>query len=258
MKIVTAFVFLILSLAGFSQNTAPHLRRQGTGTQLVVDGKPFLVLGGELGNSSASSMRYLQPVWPKLKAMHLNTVLAPVYWELIEPQEGKFDFELVDSLIGEARKHDLKLVLLWFGAWKNSMSTYAPAWVKTNQKRFPRAQQQDGTGVEILSAFSASNRAADTKAFAALMQHLKEVDRVDHTVIMVQVENEIGMLTEAREYTPEANVAFRSEVPADLVKHLQQYREALVPELKERWAANGYRAKGTWEQVFGKGRHQKK
>src|SRR5262249_2887642 len=80
-------------------SSLPHLSKQGAATQLIVDGKPFLVLGGELGNSSSSSLEYMRPVWPKLVALNLNTVLAPVYWELIEPVEGKFDFTLVDGLI---------------------------------------------------------------------------------------------------------------------------------------------------------------
>ena len=64
----------------------PHLQRQGTATQLVVDGKPFLMLAGELRNSSGSSLEYLKPIWPKLSAMHINTVLTAVYWELLEPK----------------------------------------------------------------------------------------------------------------------------------------------------------------------------
>jgi beta-galactosidase GanA len=120
----------------------PHLRKQGTATQLIVDGELFLMLGGELGNSSSSSLEYMKPIWPKLVEMHLNTVLVPVYWELIEPEEGKFNFTLVDGLIKDARRYNLRLVLLWFASWKNSMSCYAPAWVKTNQQRFSRAQKK--------------------------------------------------------------------------------------------------------------------
>src|SRR5687767_11192133 len=108
----------------------PKLQKQGDTQQLLVDDKPFLILGGELGNSSASSAEYMRPHWPRLRAMHLNTVLAPVYWELVEPAEGKYDWSSVDTLLGDARAHDLKLVILWFGAWKNSMSTYVPSWVK--------------------------------------------------------------------------------------------------------------------------------
>ncbi|MEJ7677120.1 MAG: DUF5597 domain-containing protein [Segetibacter sp.] len=132
------------------------------------------------------------------------------------------------------------------------MSCYAPAWVKTNEKRFPRAQQQSGAGVEILSAFSVNNLAADIKAFKALMRHIKEIDANEQTVIMMQVENEVGMLTEAREYTPEANAAFKSEVPAELMSYLQKNKDVMVPEFKERWAANGYLTKGNWEKIFGK------
>src|SRR5262245_34959634 len=164
----------------------PQLRQQGTASQLVVDGKPFLVLGGELGNSSASSLTYLRPFWPKLRALNLNTVLAPVYWELIEPVEGRFEFATVDSLIADARANNMRLVLLWFGSWKNSMSSYAPTWVKTNQARFPRTEAVRGQGQEILSPFVAANADVDARAFAALMRHLRTVDATRHTVIMVQ------------------------------------------------------------------------
>lgn len=144
----------VTAICGVQQALLPHLRKQGTATQLVVDGKPFLVLGGELGNSTASSLEYMRPLWPKLAALKLNTVIVPIYWELIEPAEGKFDFSLVDGLLQAARQHQLRLVPLWFGSWKNSMSCYAPAWVKTSQQRFPRARDRAGRGMEILSPFS--------------------------------------------------------------------------------------------------------
>src|SRR5215471_10084155 len=181
------------------QPAIPQLRKQGSATQLIVDGKPFLVLGGELGNSTSSSLEYMSPIWQKLVSLNLNTVLTPVYWELIEPDEGRFDFSLVDGLIREARNHQLRLVLLWFGSWKNSMSCYAPAWVKTNQKRFPRSQDKNGRGMEILSPFNRDNVESDARAFAALMKHLREFDGRDNTVIMVQVENEIGMIPDSRD-----------------------------------------------------------
>src|ERR1700729_3233514 len=150
----------------------PHLEKRGSATQLIVDGNPFLVLGGELHNSSSSSVAYMEPVWARLSAMHLNTLLLPVAWETIEPEEGKFDFRCVDGLLEGARKSNLKLVVLWFGAWKNTYSTYAPAWVKTNTKRFPRVQTSNGMGTERLSPLSAAVRNADARAFANLMRHL--------------------------------------------------------------------------------------
>ena len=136
----------------------PHLRRQGTAIQLVVDGKPFLIRGGELGNSSASNPASLGPFWTKFAELNMNTVLAPVYWDLLEPEEGRFDFSTLDRLIEGARASGMRLVLLWFGSWKNSMSCYAPAWVTRDPQRFPRATDLDGTRQEILSPFSAVNR----------------------------------------------------------------------------------------------------
>jgi beta-galactosidase GanA len=235
------------------QNRQPYLRKQGAATQLIVDDKPFLVLAGELGNSSSSNLEYMAPVWPKLVSLKLNTVLIPVYWELIEPTEGKFDFSLIDGLIQEARKHNLRLVPLWFASWKNSMSCYAPAWVKTDQRRFPRSQESKGNGMEILSPFSKENVEADARAFAAFMRHLHEVDANHHTVIMVQVENEIGMIPDSRDRSSIANELFNQPVPTDLMKYLQQHKDQLIPEFRDVWAANNFKAEGKWEEIFGPG-----
>ena len=229
----------------------PRLETQGTARRLVVDGKPMLVLGGELGNSSASSQAYMAHYWPKLKAMNLNTVLAPVSWELIEPKEGAYDFSSVDGLLKDARAQDLKLVLLWFGAWKNSMSTYVPSWVKRDQARFPRAQREDGTSVEILSAFSDNTRDADARAYGALLAHLKAVDGDKNTVLMVQVENEIGMLPSAREHGPTADAAWSGPAPTALIQRLVEGGETLESEPRALWKAHGALTSGTWAQLFG-------
>ena len=239
---------LLLAQAAFAD--MPRLETQGSAQRLVVDGQPMLVLGGELGNSSASSQAYMAKYWPKLKAMNLNTVLAPASWELIEPKEGVYDFSSVDGLLKDARAQDMHLVLLWFGAWKNSMSTYVPSWVKRDDVRFPRAKAANGVSQEILSAFSTNTRDADAKAYAALLAHLKAVDPRG-TVLMVQVENEIGMLPVAREWGPEANAAWAAPVPAELLQRLTAGGTAIEPELRALWAAHGSKTAGTWAQVFG-------
>ncbi len=253
MMCVWISVLCVPSAQAQAPSALPHLEKQGTATQLIVHGKPFLILGGELGNSSASDLRYMEPVWPKLKAMQLNTVLMPVYWELIEPEEGKFDFTLVDELIAAARKNELKIVVLWFGSWKNSMSCYAPLWVKTDQKRFPRARTSDGRAVEILTPFSEENRNADLRAFTSFMKHLRAFDGEQNTVVMVQVENEIGMIPQARDHGAEAEKAFAQPVPAELLTYMKKSKNSLAAELKRAWSNAGGKNSGTWEDVFGKG-----
>ena len=242
----------ILGQTGDSHADLPHLEKRGSATQLIVDSKPFLVLGGELHNSSSSSIEYMKPVWPRLAAMHLNTVLLPAAWETIEPEEGKFDFKCVDGLLQGARENNLKLVFLWFGAWKNTYSSYVPAWVKANTERFPRVQTSDGRGTERLSPFSTAVRDADARAFAELMRHLREVDKSTHTVIMVQVENEVGVIPESRDHSLIANASFTAAVPSALTSFLQSHRTALDPEFRAAWETAGGKTTGTWQEVFGK------
>ena len=171
----------------------------------------FRILGGELSNSAATSVSDVEEVLPRMKALGLNTVLVPVYWEFLEPVEGQMDFTLVDCTIDVARQQGLKIVPLWFGAWKNSMSCYAPAWFKLDVKRFPRAMTADGKQLEIASCFSDNVLQADLKAFSALMRHIKERDPQREVVIMMQIENEIGMLESARDHSPLAEKAYNKE-----------------------------------------------
>ena len=191
------------------------------------------ILGGELSNSAVTSVEDIDEVMPRMRALGLNTVLTPAYWEFIEPEEGRFDFTLVDRTIQRARENQLKLVFLWFGAWKNSMSCYAPLWFKQDTRRFPRATTRSGKPLEIASCFSDNVLQADLRAFSALMQHLAEVDRDSGTVVMMQIENEIGMLEDARDHSPLAERAYRQPVPEPLLRRL------------------GISQRGSWPQIFG-------
>ena len=250
-------MFSLVALAACSRSATssataiPHLQKQGTAAHMIVDGKPFLMLGGELHNSTTSSLDFAKTEWAQLAAMHLNTVLAPVYWELLEPKEGQFDFALVDGQIQAAQSNHLRLVFLWFGSWKNGMSSYVPVWVKTAQDRFPRAQDKDGKSVELLSTLSAANRDADSRAFAVLMRHIKEVDTT-HRVIMIQVENEVGFVGDSRDRSEAANKAFAGPAPKELLDYLTSHKETLYPEFRKAWEAAGAKTSGTWEEVFGK------
>lgn len=209
----------------------PSLVTQNGRHALMVDGEPYLILGAQT-NNSANYPAALKDVWLTLEKMHANTLSIPVAWEQIEPEEGKFDFSFVDYLVKESRKRGLRLNLLWFATWKNNAPHYAPAWVKLDNKRFPRVVKQDGDTLNSLSPHFRTTREADKKAFVALMTHLKKIDK-QHTVILVQVENEVGTYGSVRDFSPTAQKIFNSPVPETLVKKL------------------GVKS-GTWAQVFGK------
>ena len=246
----------LAALQGWAQTTPgmPSLRKQGTATQLTVDGKPFLALTGELGNNAATSVEHTKSIWPRLKASNLNTALVGVSWAQIEPVEGKFDFSVIDGVIQQARAQDMHMVILWFASWKNGFSSYTPDWVKKDFERFPLVQINKGKSIAMLSPLSTVNRDADAKAFAALMRHLRETDGQVHTVLMIQVENEVGVLRDSRDRSPAANKAFAAPVPKELMDYLQKHKDTLISEFAEVWKAHGSKTSGTWEEVFGPGK----
>jgi hypothetical protein len=236
----------VLLLATCCGAQLPTIVKTEDGGRLLVNGKPYLILGGELGNSSAGTAVQADVILPRLAQMHFNTVLVPVSWDQLEPTEGTFDDSILDYWIEAAQQNKLHLILLWFGSWKNSFSNYAPAWVKQDNRRFPRAIAADGSETEILSTFGKETLKSDSTAFAHLLEHLRQTDH-EQTVLMVQVENEVGFLGAGRDRSPTANRAFAADVPEALLRSLNEHRLTLSPEL----AAHFKPAGKSWKEVFG-------
>ncbi len=238
--VLNGFAFIAaVALAGglnaqITESSLPHLVQKDGRHALIVDGAPFLILGAQSHNSSAWPAS-LPKVWAAIAAAQVNTLEVPVYWEQLEPEQGKFDYTLVDTLLTGARDHRVRLVLLWFGTWKNGSSHYLPLWMKRQPELYPRIIGQDGRRVDSPSPHAPALLEADQQAFRALLRHLREADP-PHTVIMVQVENEPGSWGTVRDYSPAAEKLFAAPVPAELLKALGRDGQA----------------GGNWTAVFGK------
>lgn len=238
---------ILLSATLHAQSDLPTVRLHNQASQLLVHGQPYLILGGELGNSSAGTAAEADAILPRLARLHCNTVLMPVAWDEIEPQEGRLDFSIPDHWIDVARRQHLHLVFLWFGAWKNAFSEYAPPWVLADTARFPRVLSAEGQPLGILSPLSDATAHADAHAFAALLAHLRERDATEQTVLMIQVENEVGYLAlGGRDRSPQANQLFSAPVPAALLDGLRAHSAQLSPRLAAAFHPEGR----TWHDVF--------
>ena len=241
-----------------------QLEKRNQDTVLLVDGKPFIMLAGEVHNSDSSSPTYMEGIWDIAEGLGMNTLLLPVTWEMVEPEQGTFDFSVPQKLIEQARAREMHIVFLWFGSWKNAECMYAPAWVKKDTETYKRAeivkgQKKAGRRVSAqmpvqipyysLSYLCEATCKADAKAFAALMTFLKDFDEKEQTVLAVQVENETGLLGAAREVSDEADAAFAARVPQDFVDYMRAHTETMVDDVRAS-VENGA-ASGTWSEVFG-------
>lgn len=242
-------------------HTYPHLERINGKKVLMVHDRPYIMLAGEVGNSNSSSVSYMEQVWDKAQQLGMNSLLLPVTWEMTEPEEGKFDFSVVDGLIQQARRRGCHIGFLWFGSWKNAQCYYVPEWVKTDTERFKRAEVEKGKKFirneafygmpyTTMSYLCEETKAADAKAFGALMAHIREVDGEENTVLMVQVENETGLMGAAREHSDRADEAFAGQVPQDFADYMRSNADTMAEEVKE--AILSGKAGGTWTEVFGK------
>ncbi len=240
--------------------SSPYLKEIQGKKMLMVHEKPFIMLSGEVHNSNSSSVEYMEQVYDKADELGMNSLLMPITWELFEPEEGVYDFSLVDGLIEQARRRGKKLGLLWFGAWKNAQCYYAPAWVKTDLERFKRAQVEKGENFTRLKNFHGMSYStlsylcketleADARAFRELMVHIKEIDEHENTVIIMQVENEPGLMGSARENSDEADALFESDVPQEFVDFMKAHTDTMAPDVKSA-VENGEKS-GNWKAVFG-------
>ena len=188
----------------------PHLARRDGMTKLIVDGRPFICVAGEVSNTASSDYETMKKTISRLAKANLNTILTVVSWDLVEPEEGKYDFSMIDYQIEAARAENVRLIILWFASWKNGLSHFIPEWVKADQARFPRAVNAEGNTLEILSTLSRNNVEDDARAFAAVMKHIREVDSKHHTVIAAQVQNESGLMGSTRDFCPQRQSGIQS------------------------------------------------
>jgi hypothetical protein len=241
-----------LPVAGIAQTAArpiPSIEKKGESFRLLVDGSPYLMLGGQVHNSDTANADDLNKALDVLASWHSNTAEVPLYWEAIEPKQGQFDFSSVDLAIQAARKRELHLVFLWFGTWKNGESHYTPEWVKRDKQKYARVLGPRGEETEIISPLSRAAMEADSHAFTALLQHIKSVDEAERTVLMVQVENEPGLVGTDRDYSQAADRQFDGPVPKELLSFLESHRQQLSAPMSAVWSKSP--KSGTWKQVFG-------
>jgi len=205
--------------AQVKERPIPRVMKKDGRFALFVDDAPYLMLGAQVHNSS-DWPAMLPKVWPAMEYLNVNTVEIPVYWEQFEPRRGQYDYTAIDTLLSEARRHRVRLVVLWFGTWKNGSQHYMPEWMKLAPDRYPHVVDKNGHAVDSPSPFATASLDADKSAFTAFMRRLKAADP-QRTVIMVQVENEPGTWGSVRDYSAAAQKLFEAPVPPEVLSAMQ-------------------------------------
>ena len=238
MKLTSVFLTALMATsvvatlhAQVKEHPLPRVIKKDGRYALLVDDAPYLMLGAQVHNSSDWPAMFPK-VWPAMEYLNVNTVEIPVYWEQFEPRPGQYDYTAIDTLLAEARQHRVRLVLLWFGTWKNGSQHYMPEWMKLAPGRYPHMVDKNGHPVDSPSPYATASLDADKSAFTAFMRHLRAADP-QRTVIMVQVENEPGNWGSVRDYSPAAQKFFEAPVPPEVLSAMRVNSASLSPNWQE-------------------------
>jgi hypothetical protein len=225
-----------------SQNLMPHFEGAHERKVLYVDGQPFTVLAVEIpwwdliyGKYRETETAY-DSLYPAAAKLGLNALKVPIKWSMVEPQKGIYDFSYVNHAKSMAERNHLKLILNWFGHYASADGTiygnltgelYAPMYIVADEKTYPRAVDADG--VPHHNAISYDYEPVldrEIAAFRAFMRHIKEVDSETHTILMIQVENEIAVFGADRhnqklwrDHSPASNQRFTENHFTDDLKY---------------------------------------
>lgn len=237
-----------------AQGKSPaKLERVNGVLRLVQDGKPFLMLSGECLNSSSSTRKTMESSFKCAKQMGMNSILASISWEQVEPVEGKFDFSQIDNILEFANKYDLKVAMIWFATWKNGESSYPPLWVKADVDKYFRTKDSKGMNTTTISPVCTAAMKADAKAFREAMKYLRDHDK-NYRVVAIQVNNEVGSFVDI-DHSKQGLKAYEGKVPSELTAYLASHKLGGIVE--PTWNENGRKMSGTWKQVFGDGDYGK-
>ncbi|MCE4342673.1 glycoside hydrolase family 35 protein [Xanthomonas hortorum] len=183
-----AFALPVTAIAA-TTDTWPSFGTQGT--QFVRDGKPYQLLSGAI-HFQRIPREYWKDRLQKARALGLNTVETYVFWNLVEPQQGQFDFTAnndVAAFVREAAAQGLNVILrpgpYTCAEWE---AGGYPAWL-----------------------FGKDNirvRSRDPRFLAASQAYLDAVSKQVHPllnhnggpIIAVQVENEYGSYDDDHAY----------------------------------------------------------
>lgn len=210
-------------------------------------GNDFFSIGGQVNNSSAGSEEDMERAVKAIRQFHMNTIAVPIYWYQIEPVEQMYNFDQIDMILRIAQENELKVVLLWFGTWKNGASHYVPEWVKRDKERFLWACNSAGARTRALSPIGMQTMEADRRTVSEILSYLKAKDE-HKTVIAFQIENEPGLLGTPRDYSEESSRMFEAKMPENMQEFLSGLKAGAVWEA---WKENGFRKDASWKQSFG-------
>jgi hypothetical protein len=185
-----------------------ELKKLNGHTALYVDNNPFIILGLQLDCDSCYDSSTIDDLMKQIGVLGGNTAACLLYWRLIEPEEGQYDFSILESMIESAKRYDLRIVLVWFGSYKNACTHYAPDWFQNTPQKYRHAHLESGEQLRYVACPNCNESLEkDKQAVVKVFEYLRDYD-TEKRVILFQVNNESGLIGTDRCYCEECNYLF--------------------------------------------------